>query len=249
MNTYPEKTNPDVDDILLLETDSPETRRITYENLVPKTLRASMALRTVAGGFVNAITLTTGVNFTTLPIGFKFRFMPTNNNTGPTTLDLDGIGPLPCQTVTGAALPPDYIRANVETVATFEGTYIRLNREVETLESASKGTCVRYEDGWQECEHSFNLGSIIENGAGTFDDPYRTNTFSWTFEQPFIDVPRSVATPVFNVSGAPDRAIIARLGQNSTTDIIGISAFRISSANSDIDIEVNIRSRGKWYLP
>jgi hypothetical protein len=113
--------------------------------------------------------------------------------------------------------------------------------------SNANGEFLRLADGTQICWHSLDLGSITAAGSGTYADPYRTVTSGWTFPAAFSSVPKASVTPVFNVPGAPDRAIFGRVGANSTVGIIGISAFRACSVNSAIDIVADLIAIGRWF--
>ena len=112
--------------------------------------------------------------------------------------------------------------------------------------SNSNGKYVRYADGTQICWHSIDLGSIIADGAGTYSNPYRTDASQWTFPAEFDQIPVASVTAVFQAS-PDDRAIFGRIGANSTTGINGVSAFRASDADSDVDIVADLLAIGRWF--
>lgn len=73
------------------------------------------------GGTANAITLSSGASLSALVVGMAFRFRATATNTGATTINVDGLGAQSCVTLGGVALPANYIRTDVETVAWWTG--------------------------------------------------------------------------------------------------------------------------------
>jgi len=106
-------------------------------------------LARVVGGTANAITLT-AFDVDTLLAGQQVRFLATVTNTGATTINLDTSGTTTCKTLTGAALPAGYIRTDVYTTATYNGTDWIVDREPEYGSNAN-GYYWRYADGRQEC--------------------------------------------------------------------------------------------------
>ncbi|MFN3834319.1 MAG: DUF2793 domain-containing protein [Glycocaulis sp.] len=55
----------------------------------------------------------------------------------------------------------------------------------------------------QVCWHRLNLGSAHANGAGTFDNPYRSNVFNWTYPAEFSATPAVLSHPDMGTSGTP----------------------------------------------
>lgn len=111
---------------------------------------AEASQRSAYGGTANALTLTTGHAVDAPSAGLQVRFRATAANTGAATIDLDGTGAVSCVTVTGDALPADYIRTDADTVATYDGTNWVLDRQIERGSNAD-GDYVRFADGTQEC--------------------------------------------------------------------------------------------------
>lgn len=85
------------------------------------------------GGTADAITLTSpaGYTLTSLVTGMQFRFKATTQNTGAITISVDGIAAVAGKTVTGVACPADYIRNDIETIITYDGTDFFVYREVQ----------------------------------------------------------------------------------------------------------------------
>jgi hypothetical protein len=104
-------------------------------------------------GSANAITLTSSFPRTSYATGDQIRFRATATNTGPATVNLDGLGAQSIVTVTGVALPAGYIRTGVETVMTYDGTRWVADRAEERVVNAS-GWYIRYANGKAECGNS-----------------------------------------------------------------------------------------------
>ncbi|MEL7282318.1 MAG: DUF2793 domain-containing protein [Pseudomonadota bacterium] len=122
-------------------------------------LSGGLEKRVTVGGTADALTLTTGANLPALPVGYMVRFRATATNTGATTIDTDGLGPLPCITVTGAALPAGYIRTDVDTVAIHDGSAWVLDRVVERGSNAN-GNYARFADGTQVFQDTVTLDRV-----------------------------------------------------------------------------------------
>ena len=132
---------------------------------------ALVAGRATYGGTADVITITTGLSLAALTTGMEIRFRATAVNTGATTINVDGIGAATALTITGAALPSDYIRTDVDTVARYNGASWVLNRQMQTGTSAN-GTWTRFEDGVQTCRISRLLsGNNATNGVTTWSFP------------------------------------------------------------------------------
>lgn len=78
--------------------------------------------RTGYGGTANAIELTSGFDFDTVPAGFAVRFRATVQNTGTTTINLDSSSDAPAKTPAGDDLPAGFIRTDLDTSAYYDGT-------------------------------------------------------------------------------------------------------------------------------
>ena len=113
-------------------------------------LAASPALRVLAGGSADALTLTTGAGFAPPPTGLALRFRANAANTGAATLALDGGAGVACRTVTGAVLPAGYIRTDADTLALFDGSFWVLTRASERGSNAD-GSYLRLQDGSLSC--------------------------------------------------------------------------------------------------
>lgn len=85
----------------------------------------------VYGGTANAITLNVGSGYAVIPTRYRVRFRATATNTGAATVAVDGLPAVALRTVTGVALPAGYIRTDVDTEITFDGTYWVADRAAE----------------------------------------------------------------------------------------------------------------------
>jgi len=97
-------------------------------------------------GSANAITLNNSIAQLALIRGQTKAFRATVTNTGATTINLDGLGAVPAVTVTGVALPAGYIRTDVDTFATYNGTNWVVDRQVQ-FGSNANGTFILRNDG------------------------------------------------------------------------------------------------------
>ena len=121
---------------------------VTEFNALLPSIAAKLWATVGAGSTANALVVSCG--FPALAVGTQIRFRATATNTGPTTLNLDGLGAKACRTVTGVGLPAGYIRTDADTVATYDGTYWVLDRAPERGTN-SNGQYLRLANGYQIC--------------------------------------------------------------------------------------------------
>lgn len=131
------------------------------------------------GGAADAITLTTAYGSTVpaLKAGDQFRFRATANNTGATTINVDGLGAIAAITITGVALPAGYVRTDVDSVAVYNGT----NFVVSNIYDGAIG----WGRSWQDMSASRASGVTYTNDSG--------------FEMPILVRPGSAATSALSV--------------------------------------------------
>ena len=191
-----------------------------------------------AGGTGNAITITTGLTLTSLPTGLKIRFSAGATNTGATTINVDGIGAVTALTVTGAALPADYIRTDAHTEAYYNGTNWIVDRQPERDGSiaSTNGRWVRYADGSQTLHKAGTVASI-STAIGSL---YRNGGFSWTFPKSFVS---AVSYVVFGQASTPGSYVSI-----GTTAAAGDCELYIISATSvGTTTDFYVRAEGFWY--
>jgi len=115
----------------------------------------------------------------------------------------------------------------------------------------ANGEYVKFADGTMICYHTFSVGSIVAAGAGTFDNPYRSNpNVTWTFPAAFSAVPVTLARAVppaeTSPSGARQRAFAA-VGRENLIACYQISAVRMGSdATADV-FTIDATVTGRWF--
>lgn len=191
-------------------------------------------LRCTVGGTSSAITLTTGANLSgTLPTGIELRFRATAPNPGATTVSVDGGPPIACRTVTAVALPGGYIRTDVDTVATYDGTYWVLERRVQ------RGSgWTRWEDGTQQC-----LARVLIKPAA--DATTGIKSVTWTFPIAF-GAGLSADTAVNHTvqSTNPIQRGQVSVGACTNTDV---ALYYNEGAGSASDITTHATATGRWF--
>lgn len=139
------------------------------------------------GGTANAITLSSiHVNApTALVTGAAYRFRATATNTGATTINPDGLGAIAAKTITGVDLPAGYIRTDVDTIATYDGTNFIVDRQIERGSNAN-GDYIRFADGTMICTHSTSTLSTTQTTGYTL---LYSNKAIMTFPSTFSSIP------------------------------------------------------------
>lgn len=179
------------------------------------------------GGTANAITLTGALpaGASSVPTGTQVRFRATAANTGATTINLDGVGAVACRTITGVALPSGYIRADVDTIASFDGTYWVLDRQIEHGVNAN-GNFVRLADGTQSCR-----ARIAGSSSGAV---------TWTFPAAFVN-----NTDTYVVGSS--HATVARSVVTTATTTTGIDFSVFDTSGTRTTSFANLQADGLWY--
>ncbi len=189
------------------------------------------------GGTANAITLTGALpaGASSIPVGTQVRFRATSANTGATTINLDGVGAVACRTITGVALPSGYIRTGVDTVASFDGTYWVLDRQIEHGSNAN-GDFVRFPDGTQVCLHTISSAAGTSSAAG---NGFQSADDTWTFPAAFSTVNGLVVT------GASSSG-----GRWITTPSLAVGSVGIRQngwLSSTATFLIRVQATGFWY--
>lgn len=228
---------------------------LAWEKLA--TAVASLGLTTASlfatyGGTADVVTLTTGLSLSSLTTGQQFRFRATAANTGATTINVDGIGALTAKTPTGAALPADYIRTDVDTLCTYDGTDMIVSRAVETG-SGANGHYTRWEDGTQHCR--LNLFTMTQAGNARCEA-------TWTFPAAFVDTdiavtatarPDAAADSVntFAADATPDADEISAIAHGAIgTTSAEIAIYRSSGLTNFVALDemyASVAAYGRWY--
>ena len=183
-------------------------------------------IATLGGGTANAISLTSGKSFTSIPTGQRLAFFGALDNTGAMTVAVDGLPAVAIKTVTGAATPARYVRAGVLTEMFYDGTQWIARRLVEPVTGGTNGhKAYLYEHGKMELS-----GYVVASASADV-------TFS--FARAFADVPDVQATyagTALNLKASAARA--------TTTG----TAVRVTdSTGSRALAGVCIDATGFWY--
>jgi hypothetical protein len=189
------------------------------------------------GGTADAITLTSSRTMSALTTGQEFRFRATAANTGAATINVDGIGAVTAKTITGAALPADYIRTDTVTVCRYDGTDFIVDREIER-DSNANGEYVLFADGTAQLTHILTP-SIAVNAASSFGG-FISTMQNWT-------LPHTGLTSVdsYEFTARFDSAHSVRYHTISTS-VIGYSLFTVNAVGV-ASREVSLAIKGRWY--
>lgn len=194
-----------------------------------------------AGGTANAITLSINhipSRLTAYTQGDKVRARIGATNTGAATLAVDGLSAVNVVTVTGAALPAGYIRTDVDTEFTYNGSAWVASRERE-LGSNANGSFTRHADGTLECFTSMTETS----GAVSADGVIYSSTTPTTWTLPAALISAGTAQAVVSAQVAGIIWFNGRL--NSTTDV-QVTKFTGRSTESTARV-FRATVTGFWY--
>jgi hypothetical protein len=186
------------------------------------------------GGTADAIT----IDFPTggaLPIGMEFRFRPTANNTGPATININGLGAASVLTISGRALPASYLVSGSPTSVFWDGSNFIADRAPEYGSNAN-GRFWRYADGRQVClADGVAQDANSASGSGEF---VTATAAVWTFPAPFADTPSCSGSP----NSASGRSVYIG-GFGATT-----AQYRQRAAiASAVTLTSRLRAEGIWY--
>lgn len=114
--------------------------------------------------------------------------------------------------------------------------------------SNSNGRYIKYADGTLECYQTINLGKTIY-GAGSFGNPYRTETKNWTFPHQFIDTNITLSTTGrISSEDAMQRACICSGNQLSATRLDQVQIATLSTATTTSDAFAHLKAIGRWKV-
>lgn len=198
------------------------TGRVLLTGASATVLTGGFESRVSVSGTPDALVITTDASLASVPAGYMIRFRASATNIGATTLDIDGLGPLACVTRTGGALPAGYIRSDVDTVATFDGTVWVLDREAES-ETNANGEYTRLADGTQICSVLLTAGTFVQSA---------------TWAAAFSDAPKVVCSPVTS------QARVAALDSVTTTGA-DTRLYDLSSGQATEDR--SLIAHGRWF--
>ncbi len=117
--------------------------------------------------------------------------------------------------------------------------------------SDANGAYLRLADGTQICTQVASLGSITATGAGTWDNPYRTNPdLTWTFPAAFVGDPQvhGRGLPPADASAASARRrCLASVGRSNATASYQVCVMRIGSDSTADSFEIELLAIGRWF--
>jgi hypothetical protein len=176
-----------------------------------------------AGGTANAITITTGLSLSAIPTGMRIRFNPPGNNTGATTINVDGTGAVACRTIRATALPADYILTSLGICqAEYNGTNWVVDRRPDTGTN-SNGVWHRMADGTMICRHTLTTSG---------------GSVAWTFPKVFSAGPAPDGIPLIN----DDRNITS-----STPTTTSVTFFGWQPPGVIWNGTIRVKATGNWY--
>lgn len=181
-------------------------------------------------GSANAIVLTAGL--VSLTVGTQVRFQAGASNTGAATINLDGLGAVACRTIIGVALPAGYIRTDVETVATYDGSFWVLDRQIERGSNAN-GDFLRFADGAQICTGAVSVGT----SSVALGSMFESEAVTWAF-------PAAYSTTPYVLSAANNSR---RWGSSSDASTTSVPVRVISAINVSGVLNAYLVAIGRWY--
>ena len=113
--------------------------------------------------------------------------------------------------------------------------------------SNASGAYIRWADGSQICWTVLDLGSATFAGAGSFENPYRTNIAAWTFPAAFSNPPVISGRASVASSTGNDRRMILSTRTVTTTDLDAIQAFRVSNSAGTTACIADLVAIGHWF--
>jgi len=176
-------------------------------------------------GTADALILTTAARYTpktALAVGDQVRFRASSANTGAATINWDGRGITACRTVTNVALPAGYIRTDVDTVATFNGTFWILQREVERG-SNGNGFFVRFADGTANTWRNYTFSTVIDSTVTIQGLTVYGQTVTWNYPINFANPPTITPSSAQNVAVSISSAQVRTItGSSCTLELSGL---------------------------
>lgn len=194
---------------------------------------------TTYGGTANAVVLTPNFPRAAYSRGDTYRFRATATNTGATTIKVGALAAIAARTVTGVALPANYIRTDADTVCVYDGTNFIVSREVERGSNAN-GEYIRYAHGEQRC---WAIPAVVSRamtsafGALFVLAAPATRTFPVAFSVP------PVVNPSISTTGGSTR--ISAVTTSATTTTYSFDLLSVASAT--FNVGDTYTATGYWY--
>lgn len=113
------------------------------------------------------------------------------------------------------------------------------------VDANANGTYIRYPNGFQICRHEVDAGSVIADGTGTRDDPYRAAPFDWTYPAAFDAAPTIALEAQAEGVAVAERQLGATYFGRSATQLGAIAAYSLTSNSTDRDATVIMTAIGQ----
>lgn len=112
--------------------------------------------------------------------------------------------------------------------------------------SSAAGRYLRLTDGTQICWHQLVLGSPAAAGAGTFADPYRSNSLDWTYPKAFAAAPVISGRVWVDSANAAERMLTLTSRAASATALAAVQAVRGSGHAGTTSCTADLMAVGRW---
>jgi hypothetical protein len=181
------------------------------------------------------ITLTPLIEYPALVAGLIFRFRSPSPITQAGPLIRIGstfYGGL--KNRTGTTVPGAYVRTDLDTILTFDGTNFRAGREIERGSNANGGY-VRFEDGTQICSHALTCAAT-NTALGSI---FRSNDESWTYPVAFSTTDGLTVKPSVQTGG--------RWANVFTTNTNNCTFRQFNAQTNASTSTIKLEATGRWY--
>lgn len=120
-----------------------------------------------------------------------------------------------------------------------------VNANASETDTGPNGRFWKFDNGTLLCWARFSVGSITTNGAGTYANPYRSGSVTWTFPEPFVAAPVVFPTPLIgDLGGLRNVAMAYTRGVTDTTAAVQVGRGS-SDATADV-FSVEVLAVGRW---
>lgn len=173
-----------------------------------------------------------------LKVGDVIRFKATALNTGATTIDLDGLGIVTAKTITGADLPASYIRNDIDTEATYDGSNWVVSRKIEVGVNAN-GSYTKFENGLILINATFSDG-VSNTSAPNY---YGSTSGSFFFGLNTKTLPH----PLSSINNASGNAFSDLKSTDVTTISTTQATITIAHSSFQTGVSFGYSITGSWY--
>ena len=130
------------------------------------------------------------------------------------------------------------------------GVYLPGFGEVVERGSNPNGSYIRFAEGSQICTHVMDFGDRTTHGAGTYANPWRSASQTWTFPAAFMGAPTISATGAVASSSAQRRANSGSAQSVSATQASSVQFVMLTSDSSSgggtENVTGHLQAIGRW---